>query len=169
MATITYKGFQLKTNGELPEIGSDAPHFVLTTSDLGSASLADFTGKKVILNIFPTLDTPLCPSSDHRFNNMFSNRDDVVMLMITSDLPFAHRHLCCVHDGDNIAPLSMMKNKKFAEDYGIFITSGPLEGLLARAIVVINEEGKIHYTQLVPDINNDPDYLSALEAVKSLD
>lgn len=166
MATIIYKGFQLKTNGELPEVGSQAPGFILTHGDLSSASLGDYAGKKVILNIFPTLDTPLCPTSEHRFNNMFENRNDVVVLVISADLPFAQRHLCVVDDIKNVMPLSMMKNRKFAEDYGVLITSGPLEGLIARSIVVIDENGKVMYTQLVPDVNHEPDYLSALEATK---
>ena len=166
MATIIYKGFQLKTNGELPEVGIQAPDFILTHGDLSSASLRDFAGKKIVLNIFPSLDTPLCPSSEHRFNNMFENRDDVVVLVISADLPFAQRHLCVVDEIKNVIPLSMMKNKKFAQDYGILITSGPLEGLIARSIVVIDEKGKVKYTQLVPDVNREPDYLSALEAAK---
>jgi len=166
MATIIYKGFQLKTNGELPQTGVQAPDFNLTHGDLSSACLSDYAGKKIILNIFPSLDTPLCPSSEHRFNNMFEHRDDVVVLVISADLPFAQRHLCVVDDIQNVIPLSMMKNKKFAEDYGILITSGPLEGLIARAIVVIDENGKILYTQLVPDVNLEPDYLSALDAAK---
>ncbi len=163
MASIMYKGFKLKTSGELPKIGEQAPDFKLTHGDLSSASLSDFIGKKVILNIFHTLDLPICPSSEHKFNNMFINRDNVVVLVISADLPFAQRHLCCVDDVKNVIPLSMMKNKKFAEDYGILIVSGPLEGLIARSIVVINEAGKIIYTQLVPDVNSEPDYLSALE------
>ena len=164
--TITYKGYQLQTYGELPALGSEAPHFILTHGDLSSASLHDYVGKKVILNIFPTLDIPLCSSGDHRFNNMFDRRDDVVILVISADLPFAQRHLCYVDDNDNVVPLSMMKNKKFAEDYGVLITSGPLEGLMARAIIIVDEVGKVMYTQLVPDVGNEPDFMSALETVK---
>lgn len=167
MSSIMYKGFQLKTNGDLPEVGTQAPGFTLTQGDLSSTSLSDFSGKKVVLNISPTLDTPLCPTSAHRFNNMFEYRDDVIVLVISTDLPFAQRHLCVIDEINNVIPLSMMKNKKFAEDYGILITSGPLEGLLARAIVVIDENGKIIHSQLIPDLDNDPDYLSALEAAKS--
>jgi len=167
MSTIMYKGIQLRTNGDLPAVGAQAPGFTLTHGDLSSASMSDYSGKKIVLNIFPTLDTPLCPSSAHRFNNMFEYRDDVVVLVISADLPFAQRHLCVVDDIHNIIPLSMMKNKIFAEDYGILITNGPLEGLLTRSIVVIDENGKIIHSQQVPDLNNDPDYLSALEAAKS--
>ncbi|MDJ0832417.1 MAG: thiol peroxidase [Gammaproteobacteria bacterium] len=166
MSSIIYNGYQLKLSGELPEIGSDAPPFKLTHGDLTSATLNDYTGKKVILNIFHTLDTPLCSDSDHRFNNLFINRKDVVVLVVSADLPFAQRHLCVVDDIHNVIPLSMMKNKQFGEDYGVLITSGPLEGLLARSIVLIDEKGKVAYTQLVPDLGNEPDYLSALDAAK---
>lgn len=166
MSTIIYKGFEFKTCGELPEIGSKAPGFVLTHADLSSSGLSDYIGKKVILNIFPTLDTPLCSSADHRFNNHFATREDIIILVISADLPFAQRHLCSVDDIQNVVPLSMMKNKKFAEDYGVLITNGPLEGLMARSIVVIDEKGLIQYTQLAPDISKEPDYLSVIEAVE---
>jgi len=167
MAFITYKGIQYSTNGELPKNGSVAPKFKLTHGDLSNARLSDYAGKKVILNIFHTMDTPLCPESAHKFNNIFEYRKDVVILVISNDLPFAHRHLCSVDDIKNVIPLSMMKDRNFAKDYGILIESGPLTGLLARSIVVINEDGKVTYTQLVPEVLNEPDYSEAVDALKN--
>lgn len=167
MAIVTYKENQYRTSGELPDIGTLAPNFVLTHSDLSNARLSDFAGKKVMLNIFHTLDIPICPDDELKFNNVFEYRKDAVILVITNDLPFAHRHLCCVEVCDHIIPLSMMKNRNFAKDYGVLIEDGPLTGLMARSIVVIDEVGKVIYKQLVPDVLKEPDYSEALDALKN--
>ena len=167
MAIVTYNGNQYNTNGELPAVGSPAPKFVLTHSDLTNARLSDYAGKKVLLNIFHTLDIPLCPDSELKFHNNFEYRDDAVVLVVTNDLPFAHRHLCCAHVCDHVITLSMMKNRKFARNYGVLIENGPLKGLMARSIVVIDEAGLIIYKQLVTDINQGPDYTEVLDILKN--
>ena len=167
MAIISYKNSQYNTNGELPEIGTLAPKFILTHSDLSNARLSDYAGKKVMLNIFHTLDIPLCPNDEHKFENVFEYRKDAVIRVITNDLPFAHRHLCCVDVCDHVVPLSLMKDRKFAKDYGVLIEDGPLKGLMARSIVVIDEVGKVIYKQLVPDVLQEPDYSEALDSLKN--
>ncbi len=165
MATVTLQGTEMHTNGELPEVGSDAPDFKLTNGDLADVSLADFAGKKRLLNIVPSLDTPTCAESARKFNEKFAGRDDAVCLVISADLPFAQGRFCSTEGLENVVPLSMMKSKKFAKDYGVLITDGPLEGLAARAIVIVDENGKVTYTQLVKEIADEPDYDAALAAL----
>lgn len=165
MATVTLQGTEMHTNGELPEVGSDAPDFKLTNGDLADVSLADFAGKKRLLNIVPSLDTPTCAESARKFNEKFAGRDDALCLVISADLPFAQGRFCSTEGLENVVPLSMMKSKKFAKDYGVLITDGPLEGLAARAIVIVDENGKVTYTQLVKEIADEPDYEAALKAL----
>jgi len=165
MATVTLQGTQMHTNGELPEVGSEAPDFKLTNGDLADVSLADFAGKKRLLNIVPSLDTPTCAESARKFNEKFSDRNDAVCLVISADLPFAQGRFCSTEELENVVPLSMMKSKQFARDYGVLITDGPLEGLAARAIVIVDEDGKVTYTQLVKEIADEPDYEAALNAL----
>lgn len=165
MATVTLQGTQMHTNGELPEVGSEAPDFKLTNGDLADVSLADFAGKKRLLNIVPSLDTPTCAESARKFNEKFSDRNDAVCLVISADLPFAQGRFCSTEELENVVPLSMMKSKQFAKDYGVLITDGPLEGLAARAIVIVDEDGKVTYTQLVKEIADEPDYEAALNAL----
>ena len=165
MATVTLQGTEMYTSGELPEVGSDAPDFRLTNGDLADVSLADFAGKKRLLNIVPSLDTPTCAESARKFNEKFAGRDDAVCLVISADLPFAQGRFCSTEGLENVVPLSMMKSKKFAKDYGVLITDGPLEGLAARAIVIVDENGKVTYTQLVKEIADEPDYDAALKAL----
>ncbi|RTZ75101.1 MAG: thiol peroxidase [Gammaproteobacteria bacterium] len=165
MATVTLQGTEMHTSGELPEVGSDAPDFRLTNGDLADVSLADFAGKKRLLNIVPSLDTPTCAESARKFNEKFAGRDDAVCLVISADLPFAQGRFCSTEGLENVVPLSMMKSKKFAKDYGVLITNGPLEGLAARAIVIVDENGKVTYTQLVKEIADEPDYDAALKAL----
>ena len=165
MATVTLQGTEMHTSGELPEVGSDAPDFRLTNGDLADVSLADFAGKKRLLNIVPSLDTPTCAESARKFNEKFAGRDDAVCLVISADLPFAQGRFCSTEGLENVVPLSMMKSKKFAKDYGVLITDGPLEGLAARAIVIVDEDGKVTYTQLVKEIADEPDYDAALKAL----
>jgi len=142
MATVTLQGTEMHTNGELPAVGSDAPDFKLTNGDLADVSLADFAGRKRLLNIVPSLDTPTCAESARKFNEKFADRDDAVCLVISADLPFAQGRFCSTEGLENVVPLSMMKSKKFAKDYGVLITDGPLEGLAARAIVIVDENGR---------------------------
>ena len=165
MATVTLQGTEMHTNGELPEVGSDAPDFRLTNGELKDVSLADFAGKKRLLNIVPSLDTPTCAESARKFNERFAGRDDAVCLVISADLPFAQGRFCSTEGLENVVPLSMMKSKKFAKDYGVLITDGPLEGLAARAVVIVEENGKVTYTQLVKEIADEPDYDAALAAL----
>lgn len=165
MATVTLKGNPVNTNGQLPEVGTDAPDFHLTKGDLGHASLEDYHGKKCLLNIVPSLDTPTCATSTRKFNEAVGLRSDAVCLVISADLPFAQSRFCSIEGLENVHGLSMMKSKNFAKDYGVLITDGPLEGLAARAVVVIDEQGKVIYTQLVPEIVDEPDYEAAMQAL----
>ncbi len=165
MATVTLQGTEMHTSGELPAVGAEAPDFRLTDGELQDRSLKDYAGKKVLLNIVPSLDTPTCAESARKFNEKFAGRDDAVCLVVSADLPFAQGRFCSTEGLENVVPLSMMKSKNFAKDYGVLITDGPLEGLAARAIVIVDENGKVTYTQLVKEIADEPDYDAALDAL----
>jgi thioredoxin-dependent peroxiredoxin len=165
MSKITLKGEPINTIGELPEIGTKAPDFVLTKTDLSDAGLKDFTGKQIILNIFPSIDTPVCAASVRRFNSEADKLSDTIVLCISADLPFAHSRFCAAEGLKNVIPLSEMHEKNFGEKYGVRIIDGPLKGLLSRAIVTINKEGKVIYIEQVPDIKQEPDYEKALKAL----
>ncbi len=165
MATITLKGQEIHTSGELPPVGSQAPDFVLVDKDLNDRTLADFRGKKKLLNIVPSLDTPVCATSTRKFNDYAKGRDDVVMLVISADLPFAQARFCGAEGVDKVVPLSMMRSRKFAKDYGVLITDGPLAGITARAVVVLDENDRVVHTELVPEIAQEPDYDRALAAL----
>jgi thiol peroxidase len=166
MATITLKGNPIHTNGELPAKGAPAPDFKLTGSDLADASLASYQGKKKILNIFPSVDTAVCAKSAREFNVRADAQPDVVVLNVSADLPFAHARFCGAEGLERVIPLSMMRSRDFARDYGVLIQDGPLAGLAARAVVVIDEQDKVVHTQLVPEIAQEPDYDAALAAVE---
>jgi thiol peroxidase len=165
MAKITLQGNEINTNGELPAVGSQAPDFKLVDGELNDRSLADYAGKKKLLNIVPSLDTPVCATSTKKFNDYARDRDDTVMLMIAADLPFAMSRFCGAEGTDNVIPLSLMRSKSFAKDYGVLITDGPLAGITARAIVVLDENDKVIYTELVPEIAQEPDYDAAIAAL----
>jgi thiol peroxidase len=165
MASVTLEGNPMHTIGDLPGIGGDAPDFVLTDGQLADIKLSDFNGKKRLLNIVPSLDTPTCATSTKKFNDFFADRQDAVALIISADLPFAQGRFCSAEDLNNVITLSLMKSRQFAKDYGVLITDGMLEGLAARAVVVIDEEGKVVYTQLVSEIADEPDYDAALDAL----
>ena len=167
MAKITFKGSAVDTIGELPGINTDAPDFTLTKTDLTDVSLADFQGKRLILNIFPSIDTPVCAASTRRFNEEGGKQNNTVVLCISADLPFAHSRFCEAEGLKDVIPLSVFRTSNFGTDYGVQITSGPLSGLLSRAIIIISEDGKVIYTEQVPDISNEPDYTSALDAAKN--
>jgi thiol peroxidase len=163
MATITLHGNAINTNGELPAVGEKAPDFSLVDGDLADRSLAEYAGKKKLLNIVPSLDTPVCATSTKKFNE--AARDDAVMLIISADLPFAMSRFCSTEQTGKVVPLSMMRSRKFAKDYGVLITDGPLAGITARAVVVLDEDNNVVYTELVPEIAQEPDYDSALAAL----
>ena len=165
MATITLQGNEIHTNGELPAVGNNAPAFKLVNTDLADVTLDDYKGKKKLLNIVPSLDTPVCATSTQKFNEFAKDRDDVVMLVIAADLPFAMGRFCGAENIDKVVPLSIMRDKNFSKDYGVLITDGPLAGITARAVVVLDENDKVVYTQLVPEIGEEPDYDKALAAL----
>ena len=165
MATITLKGNPINTNGALPAIGAAAPDFTLTTVDLGAVSLDAFAGKTVVLNIFPSIDTPVCAASVRRFNAELDKLGNVAVLCASADLPFAHKRFCGAEGLERVQSVSDLRDKGFGERYGVKIVDGPLAGLLARAVVVI-KAGKIAYTQLVPEIAQEPDYDAAIAAAK---
>ena len=162
MANITLKGNTVKTVGKLPPEGSAAADFNLVKSDLGQITLSEFKGKKVVLNIFPSLDTPTCASSVRRFNKEASERDDTVIICISADLPFAAGRFCTTEGLDNVLTASTFRDQDFGKTYGVEFINGPLEGLLSRAVVVVDKQGKVSYTEQVPEIVDEPDYDKAL-------
>jgi len=168
MATIKLAGENIETSGNLPETGTIAPDFYLTGTDMLEASLTDYSGKNVVLNIFPSIDTSVCAASVRRFNKEMSELTDTVVLCVSADLPFAHKRFCEIEGLNNVIPLSVFRNQDFGQDYGVTITSGPLKGLLARAIVIINQQRKIVYTEQVPEIKQDPDFDRVLSALQEL-
>lgn len=166
MATTHLKGSEVHTNGELPAVGAKAPDFELVAGDLSEKSLADFAGKRKILNIVPSLDTPVCAASARHFNGDASSLENTVVLVISADLPFAQGRFCTTEGLDNVVPLSMMRNRNFAKDYGVLLVDGPLAGICARAVVVLDENDTVIYTQLVDEITTEPDYAAALAACR---
>lgn len=165
MADITLHGNPFHTNGSLPKVGVTAPDFVLVDGDLNNVSLNKFAGKKRVLNIVPSLDTPVCQASARKFNEAAASRADTVVLTISADLPFAMSRFCSAEGIKNVIPLSMMRNHDFASDYGVLITDGPLAGIAARAVVVVDADNKVRYTQLVKEVADEPDYAAALAAL----
>ena len=165
MAKITLEGKDISTNGELPAVGDTAPDFSLVKTDMSDVSLADFKGKRKVLDIAVSLDTGICADSARRFNEEADKFPNSVMLVITADLPFAQSRFCTEANTDKVITLSMMRNRNFAKDYGVLMTDGPLAGITARAVVVLSEDGKVLYTQLVPEIADEPDYDAALAAL----
>lgn len=165
MAQITLHGNACSTSGDLPAVGSQAPDFVLTDKELNDVSLATYAGKKKLLNIVPSLDTPVCAESTRKFNEAMAGKPDAVALVISADLPFASGRFCGAEGIENVVPLSMMRSRQFAEDYGILIKDGPLAGITGRAVVVLDADNKVVYTQLVGEIGDEPDYDAALKAL----
>lgn len=164
MATVTLKGNPFKTNGELPAKGETAPAFTLVKTDLSEVSLSDFKGKRVVLNIFPSVDTPTCAQSVRTFNDKASALDNTVVLCVSQDLPFAQARFCGAEGLDQVIPASAFRSS-FADDYGVRMTEGPLTGLDARAVVIVDEQGKVSYNQLVSEVADEPDYEAALKAL----
>ena len=165
MARITLKGKEIDTVGELPAVGSAAPDFVLVGRDFSPHSLAEFRGKKVVLNIFPSIDTPICAASVRHFNQEAASLPDTAVLCISADLPFAHDRFCEGEGIDNVLALSVFRTPAFGEEYGVRMENGAIKGLLARAVVVVDAEGRVAYNELVSEIGQEPDYAAALAAL----
>lgn len=165
MASFTLKGTTFQTSGKLPAVGSFAPDFIMTKDDLTEIRLSDCLEKKVVLNIFPSLDTPTCAAAMKTFNQMAEKHKDVIFLCISADLPFAQKRFCTAAHLNNVVPVSIFRNPDFGQHYGLLIQNGPLSGLLARAVFVLDETGKICYQELVSELANEPDYRSAEAAL----
>jgi|TARA_Y100000996_G_scaffold97117_1_gene69602 thiol peroxidase len=165
MAEITLQGNKVNTNGDIPQIGSSAPDFILVDSDLNDLSLSNYDGKNIILNIIPSLDTPVCQKSTKIFNEKASNLSDVIVLAVSADLPFAMKRFCSAESIESVKPMSMMRSRNFAKDYGVLLVDGPLSGITARAVVVINKDKKIIHSELVQEIANEPNYEAALNSL----
>lgn len=161
MANITLKGNPLTTVGDLPAVGSTAKSFCLVGTDLAEVGLDSFKGKTVVLNVFPSIDTPVCAASVRKFNELASSRKNTVVLCVSADLPFAHGRFCEVEGLKNVHPVSVFRSD-FGKEYGLAINSGVLSGLLSRAIIVIDAQGKMVYTEQVPEITQEPNYDAAL-------
>jgi thiol peroxidase len=165
MATITLRGNPIHTSGELPNVGSESTGFRLVDATLKDATLHDYAGKRKVLNIFPSIDTPTCATSVRKFNEKAAALKDTVVLCISADLPFAQKRFCGAEGLSNVVTLSLMRGHNFAKDYGVLIEDGPLAGLTARAVVVLGADNKVLHTELVPEIAQEPDYEAALKAL----
>ena len=166
MAQINLQGSAIETIGSLPAKASAAPAFTLVKTDLSETTLSDYTGKRVVLNIFPSIDTSVCAASVRQFNKTAGELADTVVLCISADLPFAHSRFCEIDGLKNVVPLSVFRSPGFGKDYGVTITTGPLAGLLSRAVIVLDGEGKVLYTEQVPEITQEPNYEAALAVLK---
>jgi thiol peroxidase len=166
MAKITLDGLPCETSGELPAVGSKAPDFRLTGSGLEDRSLADFRGKRKLLNVVPSLDTAVCATQVREFHRRAGSIPGAVVLVVSADLPFAQKRFCATEGIDAVVTLSMMRSRRFAKDYGLLITNGPFEGLAGRAVLVLDEHDTVLHAQLVPEIGREPDYDAALSALR---
>ena len=165
MAKTAFKGNEVQTSGSLPEVGNKAPDFKLVSGELSEVKLSDYKGKNVVLNIFPSLDTGVCAASVRKFNEKAGSLDNTVVLGVSADLPFASSRFCSTEGIKNTIALSTFRDNSFAKDYGVLMTDGPLKGLAARAVVVVNPEGNVIYNELVPEITQEPDYNSAIDSI----
>lgn len=165
MAKTLFKGTEVNTCGDLPVVGSLAPDFSLVKKDLSELSLSELKGKNVILNIFPSLDTDVCASSVRKFNKEAAQLNNTIVLAISADLPFAAGRFCTTEGIDNVITLSVFRDKEFASKYGLLMIDGPLKGVLARAVVVIDPQGYVKSTELVPEITVEPDYQTAINSI----
>ncbi|MFC5581842.1 thiol peroxidase [Rhodanobacter terrae] len=165
MSNVTLKGQPISVNGQFPAVGSAAPAFQLVGGDLSDVGLPNFAGKRKVLNIFPSIDTPTCAMSVRHFNESASRLDNTVVLCISADLPFAQARFCGAEGLDKVVNLSLMRGRQFLNDYGVAIASGPLTGLAARAVVVLDEHDKVVHAELVGEIAHEPDYDAALKAL----
>ncbi|MEJ5055359.1 thiol peroxidase [Sphingobacterium sp. MYb382] len=165
MAKITFKGGEINTQGTLPQVGDKAPDFTLTAGDLSTKALSDFAGKKVVLNIFPSIDTGTCAASVRKFNVEAAALANTVVLSISRDLPFAQSRFCAAEGIENVITLSEYKDNNFSDAYQVRIVDGPLAGLLSRSVVVIDEQGVVTYTEQVAETSEEPNYENALAAL----
>ncbi len=165
MAKITLQGNAINTNGDLPAVGSTAPDFHLVAGDLSDKGLADFAGKKKLVSIVPSLDTGVCAASTKVFNEKLGGRDDVAVIIVSADLPFAQGRFCEAESTADVTTLSMMRSRNFAKDYGVLIEDGPLAGITARAVLVLDADNKVLHAELVPEIAQEPDYDAAIAAL----
>jgi len=166
MANVTLGGNAIGVAGNFPQRGNSAPDFTLTGKDLKDVALKDYAGKRKVLNIVPSLDTPVCQTSTRKFNEQASRLDNTVVLVISADLPFASGRFCTTENLNNVVPLSTVRNRDFHSKYGVDITDGPLKGLTARGVVVLDESNKVLHSELVPEIKQEPNYDAALAALK---
>ena len=164
--TVTFKGTAVHTNGMMPQKGEMAPDFTAVAGDLSDLSLGSLKGKRVILNIFPSLDTSVCATSVRKFNVKAAHLENVQVLAVSMDLPFAQGRFCTTEGIESVKPVSLFRSKDFAGKYGLMMVDGPLAGLTARAVIIVDENGKVIYAQLVPEITEEPDYDAALSALK---
>ena len=166
MAKITFKGNPINSIGTLPAVGSKAPDFKLTKTDLSDVSLKDFAGKKIVLNIFPSIDTGVCATSVRKFNTEAAGLPNTVVVGVSKDLPFAHKRFCGAENITGVVTTSDLREGSFGKAYGVTMTEGPLAGLFSRSVVVIDEKGVVKYVEQVPEITQEPDYAKAIAAVK---
>lgn len=166
MAGVTLGGNPITVMGNFPQAGQTAPDFKLVGKDLKDVALADFAGKRKVLNIVPSLDTPVCATSTRKFNEKAASLANTVVCVISADLPFAMGRFCTTEGIQNVVPLSLMRGREFLRNYGVEITSGPLSGVTARAVVVLDENNKVVHAELVPEIKTEPNYDAALAALK---
>lgn len=165
MSSVTLKGNPITVGGTFPAAGDSAPAFSLVSKDLADVSLSSFAGKRKILNIFPSVDTPTCATSVRNFNTRATQLDNTLVLCISADLPFAQSRFCGAEGLDKVVMLSTMRGREFLNDYGVAIENGPMAGLTARAVVVLDEQDKVVHSELVAEIGNEPDYDSALNSL----
>jgi thiol peroxidase len=166
MAKITFKGNPVATAGELPSVGSQAPDFTLTKTDLQPLTKKELAGKRVVLNIFPSIDTGVCATSVRKFNQQAAALPNTVVVCVSKDLPFAMKRFCAAEGIEKVTTASWFRGPDFGQDYGVTMVDGPLAGLFARAVVVLDPAGKVVHTELVPEIAQEPDYTKALAAVR---
>lgn len=166
MSTVTLQGKPFNTIGALPKIGSQGPDFTLTKTDLTELPMKQCLGKRTLLNIFPSLDTPTCAMSVRHFNEEASKLDNIAILCVSADLPFAQKRFCAAENINNVMTVSTFRHPEFGVKYGVAIKDGPLSGLMSRAIIILDEKGKVLYTQHVSELANEPDYQAALAALK---
>lgn len=166
MSTVTLGGNPIPVNGDFPAVGSNAPAFTLVGNDLSDVTLASYAGKRKVLNIFPSIDTPTCATSTRRFNAEAEKLANTVVLCVSADLPFAQKRFCGAEGLNNVVTLSTMRGREFIHNYGVEIGAGPLAGVTARAVVVIDENDKVIHSELVPEIKAEPDYAAALAVLQ---
>ena len=166
MNTVTLAGNPIHLAGRFPKVGDAAPSFTLVGTDLANVSLKDYAGKRKVLNIVPSLDTPVCQTSTRKFNERAGSRANTVVLVIAADLPFAMKRFCETEGLKNVVSLSTMRGREFMANYGVEIIDGPLAGIMGRAVVVLDEHDKVIHAELVPEIKQEPDYDAALAALK---